>query len=84
MAAQGSAKHVRHALEAVEGASGALELLAAARELRESADALEIAAVGEARNHGRTWTQIGAVYGTTKQGAQQRFRGALARENSSG
>lgn len=79
MAAGGSAKQVRHALDAVESASNAMEALTAARRLREAADALELAAVVHARRHGGTWTQIGAVYGTTKQGAQQRFRGAVAR-----
>ena len=80
MAARGSSKQVRHALEDVESASGALEALTAARRLREAAEALELAAVAELRHQGGTWVQIGTVYGTTKQGAQQRFRDALARE----
>jgi len=78
MVAKRLSKQVRQALEAVESAPGALEMLAAVRELREAAEALEISAVAEVRGHGGTWTQIGAVYGTTKQAAQQRFRGALA------
>jgi hypothetical protein len=65
-------------MEAVESAPGALETLAAVRLLCEAAEALEISAVSEVRKQGGTWTQIGAVYGTTKQAAQQRFRGALA------
>jgi len=40
------------------------------------------AILAEVRRQGGTWTQIGTVYGTTKQGAQQRFRGALAREHA--
>ena len=80
MAARGSPKQVRHALEDVESASGALEALTAARRLREAAEALELAAVAELRHQGGTWVQIGTVYGTTKQGAQQRFRDALGRE----
>lgn len=79
MAASGSSKHVRHALDAIESASTALEALAAARRLRQAADALEIATVAQVRRQGGTWTQVGAVYGTTKQGAQQRFRAAVAR-----
>lgn len=74
MAAQKSSKQVRTALEAYESAPLALDALGAARAVREAAEALEVAAVGEVRAQGGTWTQIGAVYGTTKQGAQQRFR----------
>jgi hypothetical protein len=81
MAVRGSSKQVRHALDALESAPDALEALAAVRWLRESAEAMEVAAVAEVRRQGGTWTQIGTVYGTTKQGAQQRFRGALAREH---
>lgn len=50
-----------------------LKLLAAARELRECAEQIEIEAVMAARRDGRSWSRIGAVYGLTKQGAQQRF-----------
>ncbi|HEY1971018.1 MAG TPA: hypothetical protein VGH89_23895 [Pseudonocardia sp.] len=78
MVAKGFAKQVRHALDAVESAPGALETLAEVRRLREAAEELEIAAVSEVRAQGGTWTQIGAVYGTSKQAAQQRFRGAIA------
>lgn len=72
-------KHVRDALDALESAPDELAALTAARALREAADELEITAVAEVRRHNGTWTQIGAVYGTTKQGAQQRFRGAVSR-----
>jgi hypothetical protein len=82
MASSGSSKQVRHALEAVESAPNALAALAAARQLREAAEALEMVAVAELRGHGGTWKQIGTVYGTTKQGAQQRFRGVLAGEQA--
>ena len=77
MAVKKSSKQVRAALEECESAPTALDALAAARSVREAAEALEIAAVAELRAQGGTWTQIGAVYGTTKQGAQQRFRSAL-------
>jgi len=80
VAVRGSSKQVRHALDAVESAPGALETLAAARRLREAAETLELAAVAELRRQGGTWMQIGTVYGTTKQGAQQRFRDALNRD----
>jgi len=82
MAARGTSKQVRHALEALETAPDALAALAAVRRLVEAAEAMETAAVAEVRRHGGTWTQIGTVYGTTKQGAQQRFRGALAGEHA--
>ena len=41
-----------------------------------SSDLLEAAEVVAARKAGVTWTEIGACYGLTKQGAQQRFRAA--------
>ena len=44
------------------------------RSLREHAELLELELVREARSHGMSWARIGAVYGLTKQGAQQRFR----------
>ena len=48
--------------------------LDAARRLREAAEELEAAQVEAARKAGATWIEIGACYGLTKQGAQQRFR----------
>jgi len=50
--------------------------LQAARLLREAAEELESAQVEAARKAGATWIEIGACYGLTKQGAQQRFRAA--------
>jgi len=43
-------------------------------------EALEAAAVRDARHAGVTWKAIGALYGLSKQGAQQRFRGAPPEE----
>ena len=48
------------------------------RVAREAIDALENHCVDAARADGRTWTEVGEVYGMTKQGAQQRFREAIA------
>ncbi|HEY2205578.1 MAG TPA: hypothetical protein VGH99_13985 [Pseudonocardia sp.] len=82
MAARGPSpeqRRCRAALRAAESATGPLEAVVAARELREAAEELELAAVAELRRSGGTWVQIGGVYGTTKQGAQQRFRAALER-----
>ena len=44
--------------------------------MREAAEELEAAQVEAARKAGATWIEIGACYGLTKQGAQQRFRAA--------
>jgi DNA-binding PucR family transcriptional regulator len=69
-------KQVARALRAVESASRFEARLAAVRQLAERVAELEAWAVHEAREAGLTWTQIGAVYGMTKQAAQQRFRSA--------
>lgn len=45
-----------------------------ARKRRERADAAEAKAVEAARAAGVPWSRIGALYGLTKQGAQQRFK----------
>jgi hypothetical protein len=78
MSGKGLSKQVRRALEALEASAEPLEMLASVRELCEAAEELEITAVASVREQGTTWTQIGAVYGTSKQAVQQRFRGALA------
>ena len=80
MLGKGTFKKLRQALDAVQNASTPLEGLAAARQLREAAEALELAMVVEARRRRSTWTEIGAVFGTSKQGAQQRFRSAVSAE----
>jgi hypothetical protein len=69
---------MRQALEAVESAADPLRTVAAVRELREAAEELEIHAVARARADGATWTQVGGLYGISKQAAQQRFRAVLA------
>lgn len=62
------------ALRDVAKRKSALERLDAARRLREAAESLELEAALEARAEGRTWSEVAAVYGMTKQAAQQRFR----------
>ncbi|HKS50306.1 MAG TPA: hypothetical protein VJS67_00370 [Pseudonocardiaceae bacterium] len=79
MLGKGTSRQLRETLDAVESARTPLEALAAARRLREAAEALELAAVVEVRRQRGTWTEIGAVYHTSKQGAQQRFRTAVQR-----
>jgi zona occludens toxin (predicted ATPase) len=64
------------ALGAFDVADGPISRLDAARRLREAAEELEAAQVEAARKAGATWNEIGACYGLTKQGAQQRFRAA--------
>src|ERR1700749_3142459 len=58
--------------------------LEAARRLREAAEELESAQVEAARKDGATWLEIGACYGLTKQGAQQRFRAVRKQAAGSG
>ena len=48
------------------------------RRARERLEALEVDAVRDARSAGVTWKALGALYGLSKQGAQQRFRSAAA------
>lgn len=61
------------AIKALVAAEDPVDGLDAARQLREAADELEAAAVRSARAGGVSWSRIGKVYGTSKQGAQQRF-----------
>jgi hypothetical protein len=69
-------KRISAALGALDVADGPMSRLEAARRLREAAEELEAAQVEAARKAGATWIEIGACYGLTKQGAQQRFRAA--------
>ena len=52
-----------------------LARLEAVREAREALEQLEAETARRARDSGVTWSQIGALYGVSKQAAQQRFRG---------
>jgi hypothetical protein len=67
-------KRIAAALDALDAAPDPLARLDAARRLREAAEELEGAELRAARKAGATWNDIGACYGLTKQGAQQRFR----------
>lgn len=51
-----------------------LARLDAVRRAREQLEALEAGTAAEARAGGATWGEIGALYGVSKQAAQQRFR----------
>src|SRR5215472_2435000 len=76
MASKSPVKRIFAALSALDAADGPISRLDAARRLREAAEELEAAQVDAARKAGATWSEIGACYGLTKQGAQQRFRAA--------
>ena len=76
MATKSPHKRITAALAALDAADGPTSRLDAARRLREAAEELEAAEVVAARKAGATWNEIGACYGLTKQGAQQRFRAA--------
>ena len=76
VASKSPVKRITAALGALDVADGPISRLEAARQLREAAEELEAAQVEAARKAGATWNEIGACYGLTKQGAQQRFRAA--------
>ena len=76
VASKSSLRRITAALGALNVADGPIRRLDAARRLREAAEELEAAQVEAARKAGATWNEIGACYGLTKQGAQQRFRAA--------
>jgi len=76
MASKSPVRRITAALGALDAADGPISRLDAARRLREAAEELEAAQVEAARKAGATWNEIGACYGLTKQGAQQRFRAA--------
>jgi hypothetical protein len=74
VATKSPVKRIVAALSDLDAAGGPTSRLDAARRLREAAEELEAAQVEAARKAGVTWIDIGACYGLTKQGAQQRFR----------
>jgi molybdenum cofactor biosynthesis enzyme len=74
VASKNPVKRILAALGALDVADGPMSRLQAVRRLREAAEELEAAQVEAARKAGATWSEIGACYGLTKQGAQQRFR----------
>jgi hypothetical protein len=76
VASKSPVKRILAALGALDAAGAPMSRLQAARRLREAAEELEAAQVEAARKAGATWIEIGACYGLTKQGAQQRFRAA--------
>lgn len=57
----------------LRGEDDPLEVVRAAREVQDRAEALMAAAVLQAREAGRTWQEIGDVLGVTRQAAFQRY-----------
>ncbi len=71
-------------VEALSRADDALARLDAGRRLRQRAEAVELDLVAAARAEGVSWTRIGALYGMSKQGAQQRFRPGARKQRPDG
>jgi hypothetical protein len=70
-------RRFERAVDALRAIPDPVARLDAVRAAREQLEALEVDAVRSARDAGATWKVIGALYGLSKQGAQQRFRGDL-------
>ena len=67
-------KRFQRALESLQAIPDPLARLAAVRRSLDELEALEASTVADARAVGATWSEVGALYGLSKQGAQQRFR----------
>ena len=76
MAEPAHVKRLGRALTALTQLEDPLRRLDAARQAREEVEKLELEALRASRAVGRTWAEIGELYGLTKQGAQQRFKRA--------
>src|SRR3954447_961513 len=57
----------------LRGEDDPLDLVRAAREVQDGAEVLMAAAVEQARAAGRTWQEIGAVLGVSRQAVFQRY-----------
>ncbi len=75
-------KRLVRALDELEGIADPITRLDAVRVAREALERLEANTVADARKKGVTWAAIGALYGLTKQGAQQRFQPARKSKSS--
>jgi hypothetical protein len=67
-------KRLQRALASLGSVADPLARLTEVRTALIALEALEASSVSDARATGATWSEIGAVYGLSKQGAQQRFR----------
>lgn len=73
-------KPLLKAVQALPESRSALHRLRLARRIADAAEALERAAVAQARAEGHTWAEIGEQFGMTKQAAQQRYRDTRAKQ----
>jgi len=69
-------KRLDRVLDVLRAMPDPLRRLDSIRRARERLELAEVEAVRAARQAGATWKAIGALYGLSKQGAQQRFRSA--------
>src|SRR5207249_8909934 len=83
MARQAGTKRLLRAFEGWQKAKDPLARLKAAHRVVELARQFESATLREARRTGARWEDIGAVYGMSKQGAQQRFGRSARRSGGS-
>lgn len=74
MAAPPPRKRLVKALSSLAEVPDPVDRLEAIRSVQETLEQMAREAADEARAAGTTWKQIGAVYGVSKQAAQQRFR----------
>jgi hypothetical protein len=77
-------KRFERALQTLGEIADPLDRLDAVRRSLAELEALEAATVVDARDAGATWKDIGALYGLSKQGAQQRFRPRPASTDTTG
>jgi len=75
-------KKFDRAVQALQQLGDPLARLDAVRRCVADLEKLEAQAVADARTAGATWVEIGALYGLSKQGAQQRFRRSKAVEQA--
>ncbi len=67
-------RRVTKALVSLGDIEDPMSRLAAVRSAREALEEFESDTVASARAAGATWTEIGKLYGVSKQAVQQRFR----------
>jgi hypothetical protein len=70
--------HAADVGQLVERDTSALKHLAKLAEQREALESDLTAAVAEARQHDRSWSEIGAMLGVSKQAAQRKYAATVA------
>ena len=82
MAAGKQERQLAKKLSELAATKDARSRLVLAHEIQRAAVVLEQQSVADARDAGMTWTQIGALFGMTKQAAQQRFKSSAGTNRS--